>query len=246
MKEFRVEMKVRNNVFLHRLEAAGYKTIGELCRKNNLCPSRIGDFVNLKISPLNREGEFYPILYQVAEFLNCAPEDLFSESQLHMQIESNKRFVEVSEAEMKFMIESGQSEQKLLEEIIEDEQKDKAIESVLDMLTRREQQVIQMRFGLAPYTRSYTLDEVGEVSSNDLSGKKGLSRDRIRQIEAKALRKLRHPSRADKLRELFDPNCVLTEKEKAEENKKRAQEKKRREEEEIQWRLAREKQKWGF
>ncbi|MFH1639344.1 MAG: sigma-70 family RNA polymerase sigma factor, partial [Chloroflexota bacterium] len=66
------------------------------------------------------------------------------------------------------------------------------IYDVLSSLTPREQQVLQLRFGLED-GRSRTLEEVGK--------KFKVTRERIRQIEAKALRKLRHPSRSRKLRD---------------------------------------------
>jgi RNA polymerase primary sigma factor len=66
------------------------------------------------------------------------------------------------------------------------------IEEVLASLTPREARILRLRFGLEN-GRSYTLEEVGE--------KFGLTRERIRQIEGKALRRLRHPMRARQLRE---------------------------------------------
>ena len=68
------------------------------------------------------------------------------------------------------------------------------IKSVLETLQPREQQVLELRFGLIDGT-SYTLEEVGK--------KFNVTRERIRQIEAKALRKLRHPSRAKKLKDFL-------------------------------------------
>ena len=68
------------------------------------------------------------------------------------------------------------------------------IKSVLETLQPREQQVLELRFGLIDGT-SYTLEEVGKRFN--------VTRERIRQIEAKALRKLRHPSRAKKLRDFM-------------------------------------------
>jgi RNA polymerase primary sigma factor len=64
------------------------------------------------------------------------------------------------------------------------------VENVLDSLTPRERRVLQLRFGLID-ARQMTLEEVGK--------RFGLTRERIRQIEAKALRKLRHPSRSTRL-----------------------------------------------
>jgi RNA polymerase primary sigma factor len=69
------------------------------------------------------------------------------------------------------------------------------VEDVLDSLTLRERRVLQLRFGLED-GRSRTLEEVGKEF--------GVTRERIRQIEAKALRKLRHPTRSRKLRDFLD------------------------------------------
>ena len=66
---------------------------------------------------------------------------------------------------------------------------------VLDTLTEREQRVLRLRFGLDD-GRSRTLEEVGKEFH--------VTRERIRQIEAKALRKLRHPSRSKKLKDYLD------------------------------------------
>ena len=68
---------------------------------------------------------------------------------------------------------------------------------ILDSLTQREAKVLRMRFGIEMNT-DHTLEEVGKQFD--------VTRERIRQIEAKALRKLRHPSRSDKLRSFVDSN----------------------------------------
>ena len=69
------------------------------------------------------------------------------------------------------------------------------LEEVLDTLTAREEKVLRLRFGLDD-GRARTLEEVGQNF--------GVTRERIRQIEAKALRKLRHPSRSRKLKDFLD------------------------------------------
>jgi RNA polymerase primary sigma factor len=66
---------------------------------------------------------------------------------------------------------------------------------VLDSLTPREAKVLRMRFGIEMST-DHTLEEVGKQFD--------VTRERIRQIEAKAIRKLKHPSRSDKLRTYLD------------------------------------------
>jgi RNA polymerase primary sigma factor len=69
------------------------------------------------------------------------------------------------------------------------------VENVLDTLTPRERRVLQLRFGLVD-AREQTLEEVGK--------RFGVTRERIRQIEAKALRKLRHPSRSKRLSDFLE------------------------------------------
>lgn len=69
-----------------------------------------------------------------------------------------------------------------------------ALSNILDTLTRREAEVLRMRFGMYD-GRTHTLEEVGQIF--------GVTRERIRQIENKAIRKLRHPSRAKKIKDFY-------------------------------------------
>ncbi|MGQ9843609.1 MAG: RNA polymerase sigma factor RpoD, partial [Spirochaetota bacterium] len=101
----------------------------------------------------------------------------------------------------------GEEEDSLLGDFIEDKEVDspvntaayrllsEQINAVLSTLPAREQKVIRMRFGLDD-GYSHTLEEVGYVFK--------VTRERIRQIEAKALRRLRHPTRARKLKDYLD------------------------------------------
>ena len=68
---------------------------------------------------------------------------------------------------------------------------------VLQGLTEREEKVLRLRFGLED-GRTRTLEEVGKEFN--------VTRERIRQIEAKALRKLKHPTRSKRLRDFMDNN----------------------------------------
>ncbi|MBQ7255529.1 MAG: RNA polymerase sigma factor RpoD [Oscillospiraceae bacterium] len=69
-----------------------------------------------------------------------------------------------------------------------------ALSNILDTLTHREAEVLRMRFGMYD-GRTHTLEEVGQIF--------GVTRERIRQIENKAIRKLRHPSRAKKIKDFY-------------------------------------------
>ena len=115
-----------------------------------------------------------------------------------------QRITRVSQEPMSLEMPVGQEENSYLGDFIEDENlpgpADAAshqllreqMQEILESLTQREREVLDMRFGLTDGT-SRTLEEVGSYF--------GVTRERIRQIEAKALRKLRHPIRSRKLRD---------------------------------------------
>ncbi len=115
-----------------------------------------------------------------------------------------RRIVRISQEPMSLEMPVGQEESSMLSDFIEDETiigpvdaasnqlLKEQVQSSLDALSEREREVLEMRFGLRD-GQSHTLEEVGQFF--------GVTRERIRQIEAKALRKLRHPYRSRKLRD---------------------------------------------
>lgn len=94
------------------------------------------------------------------------------------------------------LMETLVSELPLPEEHLNQVELAKCIDEALSGLKERECEVLRLRFGLSDSGHGATLEEIGQMF--------GLTRERIRQIEAKALGQLRHPSRGDKLREFFD------------------------------------------
>lgn len=120
---------------------------------------------------------------KVREILKIAQEPVSLETPIGEEDDSHLGdFIEDQEA----MAPSDAAAYELLKEQLED---------VLDTLTDREENVLRLRFGLDD-GRTRTLEEVGKVF--------GVTRERIRQIEAKALRKLRHPSRSKRLKDFMD------------------------------------------
>ncbi len=120
---------------------------------------------------------------KVREILKIAQEPVSLETPIGEEDDSHLGdFIEDQEA----LAPSDAAAYELLKEQLED---------VLDTLTDREENVLRLRFGLDD-GRTRTLEEVGKVF--------GVTRERIRQIEAKALRKLRHPSRSKRLKDFLD------------------------------------------
>ena len=133
------------------------------------------------------------------------PEELAA--KLHMPVERIRRAQAIAKEPLSFETPIGDDEGSQLGDFIEDENAvlpiDAAIASnlrdattrVLASLSAREERVLRMRFGIG-VTSDHTLEEVGNQFA--------VSRERIRQIEAKALRKLKHPSRSMLLRGFLD------------------------------------------
>ena len=133
------------------------------------------------------------------------PEEL--SSKLQMPLDKVRKVMKIAKEPISLETPIGDEEDSQLGDFIEDKNAllplDNAIQGnlketttrVLASLTPREERVLRMRFGIGVNT-DHTLEEVGQQFS--------VTRERIRQIEAKALRKLKHPSRSRKLRSFLD------------------------------------------
>jgi RNA polymerase primary sigma factor len=136
-----------------------------------------------------------------------APEELAE--KLGMPLEKVRKVLKIAKEPISLETPIGDEEDSHLGDFIEDKSAviplDAAIQTnlreattrVLASLTPREERVLRMRFGIGMNT-DHTLEEVGQQFN--------VTRERIRQIEAKALRKLKHPSRSRKLRSFLDDN----------------------------------------
>ncbi len=134
-----------------------------------------------------------------------SPEEIAEE--LDMTVEKVREILKISQEPVSLETPIGEEEDSHLGDFIQDENvpvpaeaaaftllKEQLVD-VLDTLTDREQKVLRLRFGLDD-GRARTLEEVGKEFN--------VTRERIRQIEAKALRKLRHPSRSKKLKDYLE------------------------------------------
>ncbi len=133
------------------------------------------------------------------------PEEIAEE--LDITVDRVREILKVAQEPVSLETPIGEEEDSHLGDFIEDEDAlapavaasflllREQLEEVLDSLTERERKVLRLRFGLDD-GRARTLEEVGQVF--------GVTRERIRQIEAKALRKLRHPTRSKKLKDYLE------------------------------------------
>ncbi|MBK8467638.1 MAG: RNA polymerase subunit sigma-70 [Chloracidobacterium sp.] len=190
MKDYRVTVKVRNNRLLKAIEESGGTPGQKWCDANYLSYTKVNELINMTRSPITSYGALSPIATQLCDLLNKVPEDLWSAEQLH-PLEKNFAEMEMSHEQLAALLPSEQQSYEL--DISEFENKQVA-QQLLDVcteaLTPRERQVLHYRF-----TEDMSHVEIGKIL--------GVCRDRIIQIEAKVLRKLRSGTRLKKLSPLL-------------------------------------------
>jgi RNA polymerase sigma factor (sigma-70 family) len=235
VNEYRIKVTVRNNLLLTAIENAGYANVASFCRVSDIRQQSLGRLIAMKEPPLLNTGEFSSLAKKVMEELCALPTELWTSEQLTMKLTTNVARRDMDMGGMRAAL--GMTAENALEmlevddSLFDEERKSKVME-VVDTLTPRERKVLVLRFGLDG-CKEHTLEEIGPMFD--------VGKERIRQIEAKALRKLKHPSRLDIFRDLLTPKSSA---EKAWEAKQRvAEEEKANEEHKLRWQEARQRQR---
>jgi RNA polymerase primary sigma factor len=163
-----------------------------------------GRTIRIPVHMVDRIRQVYKTNHALEQSLGRTPTAEELAEQLSLSVEKVQWILKVSWLPLSLESPVGDDEESGLENFIEDEVSPTPLQSayqsmlkekiadVLATLSPREARILQLRFGLVD-GNAYTLEEVGQ--------KFGLTRERIRQIEGKALRRLRHPRRARQLRE---------------------------------------------
>lgn len=193
MKDLRLELRTRNNRLWHVIHDEA-PTVAAFCRRHRLEQGEIGGWLNLTRSPYDHTGQprkganrvarvakqLVEDLFPVALYAATFPRTLVTEGDSHQFVAlcGARRVALPPTQETGMMIAEAHT----------------ALTAMLETLRPREASVLRMRFGLDH--EEQTLAETATAH--------GLSTERVRQIEAKALRKLRHPRRAKHLRPVYD------------------------------------------
>jgi RNA polymerase sigma factor (sigma-70 family) len=181
--EYLVKVTIRNNLIVRQMKKLGIKTQTELAKLSGLQPITVGKLIGLKRRPLHAlTGEWLDTAFALSAALHVEPEELWTEKQRGMALDSNTREVSMSEDAVMQLASGDRLEHNVIAS--------KLVADALTTLSPREQDIIHRRF-----FEGETLDEIGD--------RQGVSRGRIQQLEAKALRKLKHPSRSRPLRQLI-------------------------------------------
>jgi len=192
MKEFRLKVSVRNNLLLLAIEAQGYTSVAEFERACEIGIGRINNLVAMREAPILQSGEFSQNAKLIMEVLGAAPTDLWTEQQLTIKLKTNSGERAIDANIVQHLLEQKDRTDYLPspEDSLLAAETAAIVNEVLGTLKPREKDVLQQRF-----VNDSTLQEVGNHH--------GLSKERIRAIESKALRKLRDVKRAPILKEFY-------------------------------------------
>lgn len=205
MNDYRVKIKVRNNRILKAMEAIGAEPGNKWCDANGISYIQLNNLINMTSSPLNRfTNNISDTAQKLCDVLNKCADDLWSNEQLR-PLERNFTELEMSAEQVSGLL-ANQEEAIYIQDFDAQNFKD-VLKNEMDYLHPRERKVLQLR-----YFNELTLEEIGTAMD--------IGKERVRQIEEKALRKLRHPRHSLSLGQFLpssEDKCIAKEKEKRKE-----------------------------
>jgi transcriptional regulator with XRE-family HTH domain len=189
VKEFEVTVSVRNNRLKARRLDLGF-TQRQMAAAIGINISAWGAMETMSQSPINTSG-WRPVAVKIASYFEVDPSELFPE--VVIGVEQARVVRQISAVDLEIMLSADQRRRlsESSDDLLDQKRLVPEIRKALKSLTARERVILERRF-----YGDRTLSEIGE--------EQGISGHRVRQIEAKALRKLRHPSRSKILSEFDD------------------------------------------
>lgn len=178
-------VSVKNNALLTAMREAGYEKPAALARDSGASLHRVYDYLNLKVAPIRKDGEWRSCVLAISKVLRRLPEDLFPAQFLRRALGTNKVTREVSAADLPMLM--GEATGSIAydpERAVAMSAAVDALDAALASLSPREQRILRMYFGLdgeAPLP----LHEVGRSFN--------ITVERVRQIVLRAQRLLAAP-----------------------------------------------------
>jgi RNA polymerase sigma factor (sigma-70 family) len=194
--EYRFQIKIRNNVVLKRIEELGFDSIPEFCRAKKLGYNLVTEIINFKRPFYTKQGAITLHISKLADALSLLPDHIYPPERRSRPLASNTYNIEANKNDLMQIAGSLRmdalppDDRKMLDDF------QPTLSQIMDeCLSPRYRDVLERRFGLLT-GREETLYEI----ASDM----GVTPDRIRQLEAVAIRKLKHPDRSKRLREYND------------------------------------------
>ena len=190
MSDYYATLKVQQGRIKEAMARKGMKTVAELSRACDVGQGTLGKLLNFKDTPRNKRGQWRPPVLRMCEALDETPEQLFPE-HLQYEVLTNN----IAAYADQFQLSGGVAG--YLEPSITPDTGfcREALDEVMSTLEDREAAILRHRF--------YDEETLGEIGDRF-----GLQRERVRQIEAKALRKMRHPVRLRKLEPYLNREAI--------------------------------------
>jgi len=181
MKDYYATLRIQQGRLKAAMQELGIETAADLSRRSGVSQSYIWKILNFRLSPRADNGEWRDATLKICKALGSEPSDLFPEHLDH-ELPTNRiaSFVERAQLSGRETLQLGPGEE------FQQVEMEQTLDEVLGTLTDRERNVLKARFW-----EGKTLDEIGD--------EQGVQGETIRMVEAKALRKLRHPTRLEKL-----------------------------------------------
>lgn len=189
MKNLQITMTVRNNQILERRKELGFSQF-EMAEAIGISHQKLGKFELCIDSPIDGIGNWTKCAIKLCDFLCEDPETIFSEDIL--AIKKNKI---VREMNASCLLEHTK-EQMLLESGVDRAKAEIVVNDIIRTLTLSEREVLRDGYGL--------WDGHSKCINSTAANMRNISMQRVCYIREKALKKLRHPSRANKLKELYN------------------------------------------
>jgi RNA polymerase sigma factor (sigma-70 family) len=187
MSDYRVTVKVRNNRILKAIKEVGGEPGQKWCEANGLPYNQVNNLINMTESPLLQTGSLSTAAEKLCDAVGKLPEELWTNDQIR-PLEKNFTELDMTQDQVMALLPLNETsyiqdfDKKDLEEVMT---------AALSTLSRRQSNVLHLRF-----KQGLRLDEIAE--------KFEISEERVRQIESKALRILRHPSTSSLLKPFLE------------------------------------------
>lgn len=199
MNEYRVRVTVRNNLILKAIEEAGYTNLAKFAKDNGISLHNLYHLINLRLPPMMVNGEFSDLAKLLMETLGACPSDLWSNEQLSLKLDKNKSEQAMSLNNMIAVMGNPNAEirgflPQSMDESLDKAELSKIMADCLDSIHPRQAKVLRLRYGIG--CDEHTLEQVAAIFE--------CSKERIRQIEAKAMRMIRLPSKSERVKDYLE------------------------------------------
>lgn len=188
--DYAVTVKIRNGRLLRAIRQAGYATPAAFARAHGINYQQLQTLITMTQSPFWASGKPKRFALDIADILGSNIEDILPPQFTGKSLATHAEVPSLTEDQVAMLI---QNIPKTPEELAMLGEVGPAIDIALKTLSPRVERVLRLRFALGPQNDEVTLDDLAKAYN--------VSRERIRQIETKGLRRLKNPSRARELRD---------------------------------------------